>query len=255
MVLEAPVRPGLFERLRQPEWFTSGPSVLTVAREYQTQPHTPEFITQTFQHLWQARGEVVNMVFDVTPCPYTQKELVALEQEGRRVGYLPPELASGEGRYALGRIFPWMGQRKTKDAPGWKRVYVTVANDKNLSGWFNYDAGTKSPYLNTNEKQLIDEIAKDARELLSINQYMVAGADSKLFTGHYPDELWTPEAHHQGSPIENGTNVRLGSRVEGVAGLIVAYFQPDGLLVWHSYNADSHNSNLGGRSSRAKKAA
>lgn len=77
-----------------------------VIEAYQNQPHTPELITQSHQTIWQNRGELVEATYEVTPCPYTQEELIEIEASGKRVGYLPPELATQQSRHILGEIFP-----------------------------------------------------------------------------------------------------------------------------------------------------
>lgn len=199
---------------------------------YLNQPHTPELVTQTFQKIWQARGEIVNMSFDVTPCPYTQKELAELEQRGMRVGYLPSELATQQTRHVLGEMFPKMQSHSVQKDN-------SVTNDENPSGWFDYEAAIDAPYLDTQEGQLVDRIKKDGRRILTFNEYIVAGQDSKLFCGQYLDE--------------SRTWVRLGSRREGR--VVCAGFLEGGRLGVSSVLAyDYHVTNLGGRSSGMKKA-
>ncbi len=110
-----------------------------------------------------------------------------------------------------------------------------VTNDENLSGWFDYETEVGAPYLDTNEKQLIERIAKEKRKLLNLNQYIVAGQDNKLLTGQYLDE--------------KGTWVRLGSRSEGR--VVFASFDRDGyLLVDWGLGSGHRRKSLGGRSSR-----
>lgn len=75
---------------------------------YNTQPHTPEFITSTHQAIWKVRGELVGTTYEITPCPYTQEELTDLETNGKRIGYLPKELATQQNRHVLGKMFPKM---------------------------------------------------------------------------------------------------------------------------------------------------
>jgi len=45
----------------------------------------------------------------------------------------------------------------------------SVKNDKNPSGWFDYEATIDAPYLDTKEGQLMDRIKKDSRTILSLN--------------------------------------------------------------------------------------
>ena len=163
-------------------------SVDQSVKEYRSNPHTPELVTKVYQTIWQARGELIGAVYGVemTPCPYTQEELKDLEQQRKRVGYLPLQLASQENRHILGKIFPKMGSYSIE-----RNNLVT--NDGNPSGWFDYEAGIDAPYLDTDEQQLTERIAEDKRKLLSLNQYIIASQDSKLLTGQYLDEgrTWT----------------------------------------------------------------
>ena len=200
---------------------------LEVVETYQNQPRTPELVTQTFQAIWQARGELVGETYEVTPCPYTQEKLAELESNGERAGYLPPELATQQTRHKLGKMFPKMQSLSVQEGN-------SVTNDENPSGWFTYEAAINAPYLDTKEKRLKERVAKDERELLTLNQYIVAGQDSKLFTGKYLDETMT--------------FVRLASRYGGrVVG--AGFYRSGTFDVVSDLNADFHAPGLGGRSS------
>ncbi|MBI2012715.1 hypothetical protein HYS90_02175 [Candidatus Curtissbacteria bacterium] len=189
---------------------------------YQNQPHTSELVTQTHLAIWQARGELVGATYEVTPCPYTQEELADLEANGKRVGYLPAELATQQTRHKLGEMFPKMQSNSVKEGN-------SVTNDENPSGWFDYESAIDAPHLDTKEGQLMDRIKKDGRTILSLNQYIVAGQDSKLFTGQYLDET--------------RTWVRLGSR--GGGRVVDAVFSGGGdLNVSSGLGADFHNPGL-----------
>ena len=141
-------------------------------------------------------------------------------------------MATQESRHILGEMFPRMQSHSVQKDN-------SVTNDENPSGWFDYEAAIDSPYRDTNEKQLIEKVTKDERKLLSLNQYIIAGQDSKLLTGEYLDE--------------DRTWVRLGSRDDGR--MVRAYFSRNGYLrVAWLLEADIHNSRLGGRSSGVEKA-
>ncbi len=203
----------------------------SVVEAYQNQPHTPEFVTQTHQAIWQARGELVGETYEVTPCPHTQEELAERESRGIRVGYLPPELATQEARLKLGEMYPKMQSHSVHQEGN------SVTNDENHSGWFDYESAIDAPYLDTKEGQLMDKIKKDGRRILTLNEYIVAGQDSKIFTGQYLDETTTW--------------VRLGSRDDGR--IVRADFSQGGYLhVGWDLRADYHNPGLGGRSSGVK---
>lgn len=204
----------------------------SVIEAYQNQPHTSELVTQTHQAIWQARGKLVGASFEVTPCPYTQEELADLEANGKRIGYLPAELATQQIRHKLGEMFPKMQSHSVQEGN-------SVTNDRNPSGWFDYEVAIDAPYLDTKEGQLMDKIKKDGRRILTLNEYIVAGQDNKLFTGQYLDET--------------RTWVRLGSRSGG--NVVYAYFHSDGRLsVYWRFESDDHYPDLGGRSSGVKKA-
>lgn len=98
-----------------------------------------------------------------------------------------------------------------------------VTNDYSPSGWFDYEASIDAPYLDTSEDQLLERTRKHGRKLLSLNQYIVAFQDSKLFTDHYLDEksTWARVASRDG-----GRMVR--ARVSGDGYLnVIPYLEPD----------------------------
>src|SRR4051812_48200991 len=146
-------------------------------------PHTsnPADFTSLFGDVWRRRGDLLGCELMVTACPYTADEIATLHALGCRVGFLPPELSTQSARHLLGHLFPNMSSFSLHPDN-------VVTNDANPSGWFDYDAGLSCPYLETNEQQLQAAIAADDRELLTLNQYIVASQDSRLFTGRYLDD-------------------------------------------------------------------
>jgi hypothetical protein len=200
--------------------------------EYKTQPHTPELMTSVFQRISSERAAMAGLAVEVTPFPYTQEQLAASEAKGYRFGYLPAGLETQEYRPKLGRIFPKMQSNSVKEGN-------TVTNDESPSGWFEYEAAIDAPYTETTEDQLMDRLAQDGRKILSLNEYIIASQDSKLFTGHYLDEF---------KPNEFSTWVRLGSRHDGR--MVLALFDTGGRLsVDSGFRPDDHGSHLGARSS------
>lgn len=147
---------------------------------------TPENVTRVHQAIWTARGDRVGRAFELPPCPYSADELAALDGAGRRVGYLPPEVATQRTRHVLGEIFPLMGCYSLQPDN-------EVANIVSWPGWFDYESSIDAPYLDTDEAALLEQVSADGRELMSMNQYIVATQDSNLFTGQYLDErrTWT----------------------------------------------------------------
>ncbi|MGD9986572.1 hypothetical protein [Pseudonocardia sp.] len=145
---------------------------------------TPDNLTDVHQRIWTGRGEIAGLRLVVPPCPYTAAELTALERAGRRVGYLPPEAATRATRHVLGTIFPSMGCYSLQPDN-------EVENLVSRAGWFDYEAATDAPYPGTDEAELLEQVRAAGRDLISMNQYIVAAQDSRLFTGHYLDERRT----------------------------------------------------------------
>lgn len=208
-------------------------------REYDKGPLTPGLVTAVFQTIWQVRGESIGQGFSVTPCDRTQEELAQLVENGRRIGYLPDPLKTQQDRPLLAKMFPRMQSYSLQEEN-------PVKNGANRSGWFDYEASIDAPYHDTTEQGLRDKITSEAervqRELLemNLNEYVIAGQDSRLFTGKYLDQ--------------NSTWSRLlGSRDEG--GVVDADFRPGGRLNvhWHLFS-QVHDPSLGGRSVGVKKA-
>lgn len=72
LLLDAKVEdPG--PKVNKSQYVPKRPSIQTevshldsIIRAYENQIHTPEFVTQTHQTIWQARGEVIGATYDVT---------------------------------------------------------------------------------------------------------------------------------------------------------------------------------------------
>lgn len=211
--------------------------ITSAVEEYKKGPLTPELVTKTFQTIWQEREKLVpeelaGVKVKVSPCPLTKEELVNLEKKGLRLGYLPPALATQENRHILGKMFPKMQSASVQEGN-------SVTNDRTPSGWFDYEVSINALYLGTTETQLMDELGRAKRQLLSENQYIVAGQDSKLFTGRYLDE--------------GSTWARVGSRRYGY--LVYVFFHSDGSLdVPWFLNPRGSYPYLGGRSSGVNRA-
>ncbi|MEK7580677.1 MAG: hypothetical protein AAB512_00180 [Patescibacteria group bacterium] len=224
----------LARQLGAPEHFDNGQRTSVPKAEGVTEfkLDTPDAVTNTFGRIWEARGKLIGVTFDIAQCPLSEKELKEREKRNIRVGVLPQAVATQETRHLLGEMFPKMQSHSVQEGN-------SVTNDENPSGYFDYEAAIDAPYLDTKEKELMERIKKDGRTILNLNQYIVAGQDSKLFTGKYLDEV--------------STWVRLASR--GGGRMVVAGFGGDGSLrVASGLRADNHHSLLGGRSSGVKKA-
>lgn len=206
--------------------------ITSAVAECKKGPLTPELVTKTFRTIWQEREKLVpeelaGVKFEVSPCPFTIEELASREKKGLRLGYLPQVLATQENRHILSKMFPKMQSASIQEGNN-------VTNDQNPFGWFDYEASIDAPYLDTTEKQLVDKLGEKNRQLLSENQYIIAGQDSKLFVGEYLDE--------------KNTSVRVGSCSEGH--LVNACFSSDGSLdVRWDLGPRRSDPSLGGRSS------
>lgn len=142
---------------------------------------TPEAVTAALQNLWDERGEAVDLTFAVTPCPYSAEEIAALEADGRRLAYLPPEVATQAGRGLIGKIWPLLECFSVLEDN-------VVHNNINPSGWFDYESAIDAPNDCLNQADLLTEIERQGRTLLTVNQYIVAAQDSRVLTGKYLDE-------------------------------------------------------------------
>lgn len=145
---------------------------------------TPQEITETFRRIWDERGSSIGRSFTVAPCPFDVEQIKALDADGRRLAYLPPEAATREGRHLLGQIFPKMDCYSV-------RPDNVVHNVASPSGWFDYEVAIDAPNGNLDQAELLAELDRRGHTLLSLNQYIVATQDSRLLTGSYLDEART----------------------------------------------------------------
>lgn len=150
-------------------------------QEYKDQPHTPELITRVWQTIWGVDGQKAGLVIEVSVCDRTQEELVKLEQEGRMLVYVPPELSTQENRHLLGEMFPKMKSYSTEKGN-------PVTSEPNQYGWVDVEANVEAPNTNTNEGKLRSLFASQGREGVSLNSYIIASQFSKRVEGKYFDE-------------------------------------------------------------------
>lgn len=203
------------------------------AREFKTSPLTPELVRATFQTIWQARGESVGIEVVIPSCDRSKEKLAELVKAGRRIGYLPEQFMAQKDRSVFAKMFPQLGSYSVQERN-------SVTNEVDRFGWFDYEASVDAPCLDTTEDQLRERIAADGRLKMNVNEYIVAGEDSKLFTGEFLDQ--------------GDTSARLlGSRDGG--GVVSAHFDSNGrLFVYWLLLPANHGSGLGGRSVGVKKA-
>ncbi|MEK7071293.1 MAG: hypothetical protein AAB966_05805, partial [Patescibacteria group bacterium] len=193
---------------------------------------SPEIVTELFQTIWQVRQRTlhkkgIDLDLSVVDCPYTQEQLAQLEQEGRRVGYLPESLSTQQDRHLLALLWPQMRGPSVREGN-------TVANEVDRYGWFDYDTSINAPHRNITEDELQTIIESQGRVGMNATEYIIASQDSKFLTGQYLDEV--------------STYVRLlGSRYGGY--VVLARFRFDGCLrVRSPLRISRCSANLGGRS-------
>lgn len=174
------------------------------------------------------------MVFKIVipPCDRRTEDIAELIKAGRHIGYLPERLMTQRDRSMFAKMFPRLGSYSVQERN-------PVTNEVDGFGWFDYEASIGVPYPNTTEDQLRERIAADGRLEMNVNEYIVAGVDSKLFTGNFLDQA--------------STSARLlGSRRDDR--VVNARFTSGGNLRvhWRLNPADCHP-DLGGRSVGMKK--
>jgi hypothetical protein len=228
---------------------------------------TPDFVTATFQKIWQVRGERIGLNIVIDPCDRTTEELAELTKNGRRIGYLPQQLKTQEERLLLGNIFPHLASYVVRVGllreAGKPTNGVVGTNEADRSGWFDYEASIAAPYLDTTEEGLREAIAAEAKKLnrelfgMNLNEYIVAGQDTRLLTGHWPDEPGSAEWEFNGKKYITSTSSRLlGSRTHG--NVVSPSFHPNGHLevpmtITDIYGKTNHSLQMGGRSVGYKK--
>ena len=144
----------------------------------------PEALTTFFDRLWRERARDLLGSDRVPPCPYSADDIREVERRGGRIGYLPPRLASRSGRHLLGLIFPEM------------RCFSLLAdnqvdNEHDHAGWFDYACMVDAPMNGLDEADVRLQCDHDGTRLLTLNEYIVASQDHRLFTGSYLDEYRT----------------------------------------------------------------
>lgn len=203
-----------------------------VVNEYKTQPHTPELITNIWQAIWQAWGRKVGLNLTVPSCDRTQEELTQLEKDGKRMIYVPQEVATQENRYLFDKIFPKMQDHNVTEEN-------LITNDNTQEGWLDIEVNPDAPNRRTTEENLREQFVSREREGQSLSSYIIGSQLSKLVTDCYFDE--------------DTASRLLNSRMDG--DIIGASFHPSGYLRIHwRLDPGANDSYIGGRSvGRVKK--
>lgn len=199
----------------------------TVFTEYQSNQHTPEFLTSTWQTIYTVWSKDQNLgIEEIPPCDRTLEEIQELENKGRMVFYLPQELYEWGNGYFL----------ETRKANAEHRNFVSTLKDVNkLHGWLDIDAGADASYMGTSEAELKEIIEPEGRVGANVNAYVVSSIFCKKVSGLYLDE--------------NGTKSRLLGTTMNNNGAVIFYYQRGGPFgVKFSSNPNEKNQKLGGRS-------
>lgn len=143
-------------------------------------PEKPDILTELFQTIWEVRASKLGLSILIAPCDYTAEQLKRVGEQGRRLGYLPQEFSTDKGRAHLYKIFPTIKSPTLAIRP--------ISTEESRFGWFDYTASIEPQYPNTTEAELVQQIADNARIGMNLNEYIVAGRDSMVFTGKYLDQ-------------------------------------------------------------------
>ncbi|MFE0922682.1 hypothetical protein ACFW24_33610 [Streptomyces nigra] len=152
-------------------------AVHAVARE----PLTSDQQTRLHQAIWAERARLLGVPVTVSPCPYDDGQLLDLRREGRAVGFLPHELSSHLTRHRFRSVFPDMDSYAEAPANGF-------ANAADVWGWFDYETAREAPWRDLDEPATRAAVAAAGRTMLTLDQYIVAGQDQHLLTGHHLDD-------------------------------------------------------------------
>ena len=182
--------------------------------EFNEGQQTPEGVTSLFQEIWKARGEKLGIQPSIPPCDRTEEELIELINNGRRIGYLPEQLSSVFNAPLLDRLYPSLGVKqignvdltvnlfKNSGAVNmelFKQPILTwlfaaeVAkqiphNLENRFGWIDYEADISAPNSGLKLTELDSTFNQEGYVGMNLNEYLIAGIDSRLFTGKFLDQ-------------------------------------------------------------------
>lgn len=183
--------------------------------EYKSSPHTSENITALQKTFWGEAGKKLGLEVAVPELDASAESIEENEREGRRIVYIPDNLAGTEQIPLIAQAFDMVGNNTVKtdiNAGGNPENFVVH------SGYRWVDMRPLSDNTQTTEKEA-RELAKDGREGLNISEYLVAALQSKLTTGKYLDEAQSGY---------RWTMSRLLSSSDGWSGM--------GLAVWFEKN-------------------
>lgn len=163
----------------------------TFREEDQRKLETPEGVTEYWRRIWASWGNKVGKSFRIPPLTIDRSRLRAHYVFGKKIVYVPQEVAIPDGLNMLGRIFPEM-----QLGPDVARMFVSAQPG----------AGYLAIVDSITPRSVYEE--GPARGI-GLPTYIVASQDSKLNTGRYFDE---PSDEKLPWTIITGSVVLRGSR-------------------------------------------
>lgn len=206
-----------------------------IRESWQTERHTPEFITRISQRIWDVAAPYIQIPFTRPDAlPSTQRLFDRREKKGESALYQPVELATPEGRTHLAQAYRMIGNSYVPQH--WSVQAGNDVNNLNLhAGWRWISGQVKAPNLDTSAEKAGKTLLKYGVEGIDENEYLALGLHMKTTQDVYPDQEGT------------WTWVLNSSRDDR---LVVAGFNQYGNFdVDSSLNADLHDSALGVRRS------
>lgn len=182
----------------------NSPVILQEVKRYNAGPLTPVVVSETFQTIWQIRGQWLGMQFDVPNLSISPEELDGLAKRGRRLTYVPPELTNQDWIGLFEDLFPNVGREALPLRPGndWEEgAFIWHVHE--YGGYISVESSLDSPNPDTTEPQLRKLFSPDTHLIgMRYPTYIIASHDSKLFTDHYFDEnSWSRLIYSYVSPF------------------------------------------------------
>lgn len=193
--------------------------------KYRDSAPTPESEAEYWQARWGYYGAKVGPKIEVPKCDRTMEELIELEEKGRKLIYVPPQLSTPEGLDLLNKMHPML-----------RLDTENIINEKNVSGWIDVEVSPRVPNRGTTQIGLQKKFEDDRKMGMNLNVYIISSIESKDREGKYFDEqTWA-----------RLSSSRSGRRVD-------AGFKPDGSIHIDMPSPETTNLFLGGRSMGVKK--
>lgn len=179
-----------------------------------------------WQASWEYYGARIGLKIKVPECDRTMEEKRELEEKGRKLIYVPPELSTPKDLGLLNDMHTML-QLDTEN----------IINEKDVSGWIDVEASPNTPRKRTTENELREQYKNEGLMGMNLNVYIISSLENKYREGIYFDA---------------GPWVRLlGSSKNGK--VIDASFRADGSLGIDTPSPETTNLFLGGRSMGVKK--